>query len=314
MRILNEKDDLKIGQRFGKWVVQRRAESRKHFCDGYPIYTVYYEVKCDCGRMREVRSQSLRKGGSESCGCLMRPNWLPLGESALNAFILMYKQSAKIRELEWALSKEQFVAIALKDCYYCGSHPSPRMGRKRRGSAFLNGIDRKDSDIGYVIENCLPCCKKCNRMKMDLSEKDFLDQVERIHEHKNKRGVTMGVISTNYVTVTCDYEGCGKTVTYLQTNEQEELSKPENAWVLKTARTAVNLVPAPGQQKPIPRLYCGDVCELNAIKTGAHNVPEPKRIVSEPASAAAVAQAAAAAKRAEAATEALRAGGPVTLG
>jgi hypothetical protein len=126
----------------------------------------------------------------------------------------------------------------------------------------------------------------------------------------------MGIINTNYITVTCDNLECSKTVTYLSTDEQQELSKPENAWVIKTARTAVNLVAAPGQQKPVPRLYCSDACEIKAAATGIHNVPEPKRIVSEPASAAQVAAAAAAAQRAQAATEALKSGsgGQVTLG
>ena len=126
----------------------------------------------------------------------------------------------------------------------------------------------------------------------------------------------MSIINTVYATVTCEGPECQKTVTYLAADEQVELSKPENAWVLKTARTVVNLVPAPGQQKPIPHLYCSDECEVKATATGVHNVPEPKRIVSEPASAAQVAAAAAAAQRAQAATEALKSGsgGPVTLG
>jgi hypothetical protein len=126
----------------------------------------------------------------------------------------------------------------------------------------------------------------------------------------------MPVINTIYNTVTCEWSECGKTTTFLATEEQQELSKPENAWVIKTARTVVNLVPAPGQQKPIPRLYCSDECLIKAAATGIFNVPEPKRIVTEPASAQAVAAAAAAAQRAQAATEALKSGsgGQVTLG
>jgi len=124
----------------------------------------------------------------------------------------------------------------------------------------------------------------------------------------------MGIQNTVYSTITCEGPGCDKTITFLTSEEQQILAKPENAWVTKTARVVTNLAPAPGQQKPVPHLYCSDVCEIKATETGAHNVPEPKRIVSEPASAAAVAQAAAAAKAAEAATAALRAGGPVTLG
>lgn len=126
----------------------------------------------------------------------------------------------------------------------------------------------------------------------------------------------MGVVNTIYNTISCEGPNCKKTVTFLATDEQVELAKAENAWVLKTARTVINLVPAPGQQKPVPRLYCSDSCEVEATATGVHNVPEPKRIVTEPASAAAVAAAAAAAQRAQAATEALKSGsgGQVTIG
>src|SRR5258706_13270075 len=109
----------------------------------------------------------------------------------------------------------------------------------------------------------------------------------------------MGIVNIGYTTITCEGPNCRKTVTFLASDEQAELAKPDNIWVMKTARTVVNLVPAPGQQKPVPRLYCGDVCEAEALATGVHNVPEPKRIVTEPASAAAVAAAAAAAQQAE---------------
>ena len=57
----------------------------------------------------------------------------------------------------------------------------------------------------------------------------------------------------------------------------------------------------------------GSVFNANAIKTGAHNLPEQKRIITGVANAAQVEQAAAAAKAAEAANTALRTGQPVTL-
>jgi hypothetical protein len=107
-------------------------------------------------------------------------------------------------------------------------------------------------------------------------------------------------------------------VTFLATEEQETLAKPENAWVTTTARIVQNLVTPKGshpQQKPQARLYCSDECTLAAIKLGLLNVPEPKRIVPlAGASADAVQAAAQAAERARQATEALKAGGPVTLG
>ena len=122
------------------------------------------------------------------------------------------------------------------------------------------------------------------------------------------------LINTVYSSVICEGPGCTKAATYLASEERTELSKPENAWVRTTARVVQNLIPAPGQERPQARLYCSDECEVKATATGVHNVPEPKRIVAEPANAAQVAQAAEAAARAQKATQALKAGGPVTLG
>ena len=42
------------------------------------------------------------------------------------------------------------------------------------------GIDRIDSSIGYVVENCVPCCTLCNRMKSNLSGREFIAHVDRI--------------------------------------------------------------------------------------------------------------------------------------
>jgi len=122
----------------------------------------------------------------------------------------------------------------------------------------------------------------------------------------------MPVTNTQFSTVTCD--SCKKTITYAGVNEQEELSKPENSWVIKTARIVQNLVPAPGQQRPQAFLYCGDECEITAAGTGVHNVPEPKKIISGVASSASVAQAAAVAAAAEKATAALKSGQPGIIG
>lgn len=122
----------------------------------------------------------------------------------------------------------------------------------------------------------------------------------------------MPLVNTVYSTVTC--EVCEKTVTYMAQEEREILSKPENAWVVKTARFVMNLIPGQGQEKPKQHLFCSDECTIKASGTGVLNVPEPKRIVAPAASADAVKLAAQAAENARKATEAMKAGGPVTLG
>jgi hypothetical protein len=65
-----------------------------------------------------------------------------------------YYGSAKTTGREWSLSKDQAYALFRGKCFYCGAEPDP-----------LNGIDRKDNDVGYTESNSVSCCKKCNWAK-----------------------------------------------------------------------------------------------------------------------------------------------------
>jgi hypothetical protein len=51
------------------------------------------------------------------------------------------------------------------------------------GNYVYNGIDRIDSSIGYVIENCISCCGRCNVAKMSESQQDFLSWIDRVYSH-----------------------------------------------------------------------------------------------------------------------------------
>lgn len=48
------------GQRFGRLVVLERSHS---------LGSVSWKCQCDCGNVRVVDSQNLRRGASKSCGC-----------------------------------------------------------------------------------------------------------------------------------------------------------------------------------------------------------------------------------------------------
>lgn len=45
---------------------------------------------------------------------------------------------------------------------------------------FYNGIDRKDNDIGYVIENCVSCCDECNKAKRNMLYEKWIAYLDRI--------------------------------------------------------------------------------------------------------------------------------------
>ena len=113
----------------------------------------------------------------------------------------------------------------------------------------------------------------------------------------------MGLIDSTVRSITCNF--CEKTVTFDRRLEKQVFDAPGNEW-LKATRVvqtvdARNLV------------YCSDSCEIKGAGTGAHNLPEPKRLVEGVANEAAIKAAADAAKIAEAATTAMKTGQPVTL-
>lgn len=80
-------------------------------------------------------------------------------------------------------------------CYYCGAEPSndniwaksaKRISKKGEDNRF-NGIDRIDSSKGYYKENCVSCCTKCNRMKLDYDINDFLNHINNIFNYQKMR-------------------------------------------------------------------------------------------------------------------------------
>jgi 5-methylcytosine-specific restriction endonuclease McrA len=76
---------------------------------------------------------------------------------------------------------KEFKDLVTKNCHYCGLIPSRKIKSESKHSTFTcNGIDRKDNSKGYIKENCVPCCEKCNIMKYTYSEKEFLDQCSLI--------------------------------------------------------------------------------------------------------------------------------------
>lgn len=81
-----------------------------------------------------------------------------------------YKKSALLRQVPFELTKEDCEQFYAKDCYYCGQH------------YVALGIDRVNNDLGYILSNCVPCCKTCNWMKRTQTKEEFLNQIKLIYE------------------------------------------------------------------------------------------------------------------------------------
>lgn len=81
------------------------------------------------------------------------------------------KASAKHRGLLVEITFDDFIKITKGLCEYCGE----------KNNGF--GVDRLDSSIGYLKENCVSCCSTCNFMKLSLTKDQFLEHIEKIYKH-----------------------------------------------------------------------------------------------------------------------------------
>lgn len=176
------------GKRFGRWTVIRRS---------YPNgknWRVEWLCKCDCGTERIVSGNHLKDGSSKSCGCfrieqLIKNRRLTKGLSSLRAVMYNYKARAKRQKIKWSLTKEQFIELTQKNCYYCNTKPNNRYNshNKAFGDYIYNGIDRIDNNKGYVTENVISCCKQCNRAKSNLTLQEFKDWIKKVFKNEKKK-------------------------------------------------------------------------------------------------------------------------------
>ena len=112
------------------------------------------------------------------------------------------KRNAANRKHSFDLSFEEFDRLIQQNCAYCGAAPQTNEALiKERGNGreplfYYNGIDRIDSSIGYSIENCVPCCPKCNYMKRSYGKDEFLNHIKAIYDFLHLGSTTISKEST----------------------------------------------------------------------------------------------------------------------
>ena len=147
-------------------------------------------VECDCGSARKtVYASRIKSGATRSCGCLNVESGKKTchinrtkasTETPFKRLMKMYKSNASQRSIEFELDRDQFMAILVSPCHFCGRLPIEQTesgtasGVDFVGRRLYGGVDRFVNAIGYTKENCVPCCKACNRSKLDLSSESFL--------------------------------------------------------------------------------------------------------------------------------------------
>lgn len=82
-----------------------------------------------------------------------------------------YKSGARKRGIAFNLTKEEFMSLWNKPCFYCGTEIA------------TIGIDRIDSNLCYCIGNIVPCCSICNTMKLALPRNVFVTHCAKVAKH-----------------------------------------------------------------------------------------------------------------------------------
>jgi hypothetical protein len=89
------------------------------------------------------------------------------------------KLGCRVKELGLAISfdKEHFIKLRSQPCYYCGDSEYYKTN-------IGYGLDKIVPSKGYVLENLVPACGPCNRMKMDDSQEEFYNRCKLILARK----------------------------------------------------------------------------------------------------------------------------------
>ena len=90
------------------------------------------------------------------------------GKSIKEVIYNRYSNSAKRRGISFDITLTEFCSFWQKPCAYCGSEIQ------------TIGIDRMDSDIGYVLGNLAPCCTKCNLTKRKMSDFEYIEHCKKV--------------------------------------------------------------------------------------------------------------------------------------
>lgn len=98
------------------------------------------------------------------------------------------RREAKKKNRVFTISLDDYKLLRTNwKCYYCGSKD-------------MFSVDRKNNEIGYIKENCVACCHRCNSMKSNIlnEEETFaFVKVRKIIEKKHNKKVIVKITFGN---------------------------------------------------------------------------------------------------------------------
>ena len=131
-------------------------------------------IKTTCSKCNKLKPiEEFRKGEHVCLECNPYKTFMNDKEKDLNKRYLTYQTRAKKKKINFELTKEEFDNITNQPCLYCGEYTE---GKENVG------IDRIDSNKGYIKGNCVPCCVNCNLGKYTSNVSVWLKRMRKISE------------------------------------------------------------------------------------------------------------------------------------
>lgn len=171
----------------GRVSVKKGTKISVKTIDLLPKTSVEVQVMCeDCGEIRTIQYNTLAgrknsqylKTGETLCSKCANTRMSGINSHVYkhgNILYPQYRNNAKRRGIEFDLSVKEFETLIPGNCNYCGEKS--------------NGIDRVYSDIGYKIENCVPCCAQCNFIKNNTPPDLFIKKIVNMYNTFKKNGL-----------------------------------------------------------------------------------------------------------------------------
>lgn len=145
-----------------------------------------------CSKCKEVKDldkfaiQKTGKQGRSSCCKECKNSWKRniynkrdgANIKTLDARFSLGKYASRKRDHEWLLDLETYKKLLSGGCFYCNKEILSETGYS---------IDRKDSNIGYTIDNSVGCCGDCNIGKSNrFSSEEWIIAMQAIINYRNK--------------------------------------------------------------------------------------------------------------------------------
>ena len=164
---------VNVGDKLGKLTILQELEKE-------PYQQRKLLCLCECGTTKVVIKSDVLYGKTRSCNSgRCRGQNSPYIQAARCAWHGPYKSDG--------ILFEEFFELSQMNCFYCNSKPCNSFGSGRSNlieDRFIcNGLDRIDPSKGHTLDNCIPCCITCNKMKSDRSLTDFDNWLTAINNH-----------------------------------------------------------------------------------------------------------------------------------